>query len=184
MHKIQPGGPKGFLINARFHRAVRCQKRGGRKARSLDAGRGFAGNMQNGNGYGCRHLVVKIMGRVTSHHQQLRPRRFQPLGTANQGGNRAFASAENGGGPIRYGRIAVHNGMDMILVAGGVRKAHQLFKQIRRGQRSHAAYDADGFHAAVCLPFFNVERFYPLFYHKGTASPIRLGQILFFFFIC
>ena len=119
------------------------------------------------------------MRRIAGHNQHIRPHFLQPPRALHQLRQRVRPAVEQRGRPVRDVGVAVDDHVQVLLVAGGFCMAHDLLKQVRRGQRAHAADDADCFLFHAC--FSSSQKLFPIYYiisllrrQEGGRKPLTV----------
>ena len=100
-------------------------------------------------------VIVEPVGSVAGHDQDVGPGSRQGVSRAHQLGYRILAAHEDGRGAVGNVRVAVHDHMGKVLIPGGVGSADDFFKQVRSGQRAHAADNADNLFHSRSLSYFS-----------------------------
>ena len=112
---------------------------------SVDLADGFINDANERNARIRMYAVQEYVRRVAHHHEKIGAGILEPLRHRGQCVSDVRRAFTNGALPIRNRRVLIHNHVDMVLIAAGIRQRDNPGHEIHGGIRAHATHHANDF---------------------------------------
>ena len=134
------------VVYPRRDRALRTEQAGAFSRIALRADRGRDGShVEEGQGRLRLQAREEMVRGIAGHDHAVRPAFFEIAQGAEHLRHRVGPAGEDRGRAVGDGGVAVDIYADMVVVAVGLGREDDLFIEVHRGERPHAAEDADRF---------------------------------------